>query len=111
MSTQHKLGNAAEKLAVDYLLILGFTILHRNWRHSRFENDIIAIKQEVLHFIEVKSLSNDQVIYPEQHVTTRKFQSLNKAASSFLSQHKIYGQVQFDVLSVTINKEGPVSVD
>ena len=48
-------GNLAEDTACGFLYDNGFTIIERNF-YSRFgEIDIIATKDEVFHFIEVKS--------------------------------------------------------
>lgn len=95
----------AEKLSQGFLKVEGFTILHHNFRHSHCEIDIIATKDDILHFIEVKSLSSSDQVYPEVHVTHKKFQSLKKAARQFLFQHKGYKQIQFDVLSVVLKKD------
>lgn len=95
-------GTNAEKLAMDWLIEKRYEIIATNWRYARFEIDIIATQENILHFIEVKSLSTDEVVNPEVHVTKKKFQSLKKAASAFLSQHKKYSHVQFDVLSITM---------
>ncbi len=48
-------GNIAEDKACEFLLEKGFVLVERNF-YSRFgEVDIIAFKEDVLHFIEVKS--------------------------------------------------------
>ena len=48
-------GNYAEDLATSYLEELGYIVVVRNF-YSRFgELDIIAEKEDVLHFVEVKS--------------------------------------------------------
>jgi putative endonuclease len=48
-------GDIAEELACGFLLERGFFIVERNF-YSRFgEIDIIASKDDTLHFIEVKS--------------------------------------------------------
>ncbi|MEA1892504.1 MAG: YraN family protein, partial [Campylobacterota bacterium] len=48
-------GNLAEEKACTFLYSNGFTVVEQNF-YSRFgEIDIIATKDEVLHFIEVKS--------------------------------------------------------
>lgn len=102
MSAHHETGIQAEHQAALHLISIGYSILHRNYRHSRFEIDIIATKDEILHFIEAKSLSTDEIVAPEVHVTSKKFQSLKKAASNFLSKNPKYKHVQFDVLSIVM---------
>ncbi len=94
-----------ENLSAAFLSTNGYVIIHRNWHHSRYEIDIIATKDDTLHFIEVKSVSSDEQVYPENHVTSKKFLSIKKRRVRFLAQHKRYKHVQFDVLSVVIKKE------
>ena len=52
MAEHNEIGDNAEQLAAEYLLAKKYTILNRNYRHSRFEIDIIATKNDTLHFID-----------------------------------------------------------
>lgn len=95
-------------MAEEYLLAKGYQILHRNWRHSHYEIDVIAIKNGVLHFVEVKARSSQTFGLPEEGVTKKKFQSLLNAADEFLFQHQQYKHVQYDILSIsTFNNKTP----
>lgn len=105
MASHNQLGKEAEQMAVSYLTQKGYEILHCNWRHSRYEIDIIAIKNELLRIIEVKSLKSSQLRYPEESVTKKKFKYLLRAADEFLFQNQQYRQVQFDILSIVLNRE------
>ena len=100
------MGKSGEDLAESYLKTLGYTILHRNWRHSHYEIDIIALKNEVLHFVEVKMRSSPKYGLPEDAVTKRKFKSLLNAADEFLYQHPQYRHVQYDIVAITKTKAG-----
>ncbi len=103
MASHNKLGKEAEQMAVNYLTNKGYQILHCNWRYSRYEIDIIAIKNELLRIIEVKSLKSSDLRHPEESVTKKKFRFLLKAADEFLFQNQQYRHVQFDILSIVIN--------
>lgn len=107
MATHNEMGREAEELAVNFLNENGFEILHRNWRYSHYEIDIIARKDELLHFIEVKARNDSPAGYPEINVTKKKFRFLLRAADEFLYQNPGYRHVQFNVLSITLfkNKE------
>lgn len=105
MALHNEFGKEAEEMAVNYLVKNGYEILHRNWRHSHFEIDIIAKKNELLRIVEVKALKSPNVSYPEQAVTKKKFKHLLKAADEYLFQNQQYKHVQFDILSITINAE------
>jgi putative endonuclease len=107
MAVHNQLGKKGEQMAEEYLLRNGYEILHRNWRHSHYEIDLIAVKKEMLHFVEVKLRSSKKYGLPEQNVKKKKFQSLLHAADEFLFKNRQYRHVQYDILSinVAVNKE------
>jgi putative endonuclease len=104
MARHNDTGRQGETLAAAYLTRLGFQILHCNWRYSRYEIDIIALKNGVLHFVEVKSRSTTNYGLPEDGVTKKKFNSLLQAADEFLFQNPAYRHVQYDILSISTAK-------
>ena len=84
MALNNQLGKQGEEIAEKYLLQHGYEILHRNWRHSHYEIDIIAKKNEVVHFVEVKLRSSKIFGFPEESVNRKKFRFLLQAADEFL---------------------------
>lgn len=100
MAQQNLLGKQGEDLAESFLTQKGFTVLHRNWRHSHYEIDIIAEKGKVLHFVEVKLRSYKAFGMPEESVTKKKMKFLMQAADQFLYKHPQYKHIQFDILSI-----------
>ena len=108
MATHIDFGKLGEKLAVDFLIDKGYTILHHNWRHSYYEIDIVAFKDEVPHFIEVKTRSSNEFGEPEESVSKKKIRFLLQAADEFLFKNPQYTNFQIDILSITIrNQEDP----
>ena len=105
MASHIDFGKLGEQLAEDFLLQKGFTILHRNWRHSHYEIDIVAFKNNMPHFIEVKTRSSKQFGEPEESVTKKKIRFLLQAADQFLYQHPEYRNFQIDILSITMHSE------
>ncbi len=99
-------GREGEVLAIAYLQGKGYEILHHNWRHSHWEVDIIASKGKWLHFVEVKTRRTKQFGYPEEAVTQKKFKHLQQAAEEFLYQNPHWQQIQFDILSISLGKDG-----
>lgn len=102
MASHNELGKKGEELAKDYLLRNGYVILHTNWRHSYYEIDIIALKQNKLHFIEVKTRRSAAHGHPEESVTKRKFKYLQQAADEYLHMYPEYKWIQYDILSIII---------
>lgn len=108
MAVHNTLGKKGEQMAEDYLKEKGYAILHRNWRYSHYEIDIIALKETVLRFIEVKIRSSKVFGFPEGAVTKKKFGALIKGADEYLYRHPQYRHIQFDILSINIYKNNPV---
>lgn len=107
MAAHNQLGKAGEAMAVKFFTKKGYLIVCRNWRYGRHEIDIIATKDNKLHFIEVKTRSSSRYGYPEESVTAKKFASLKAAADAYLFQHPGYKWIQYDVLSITLHKNRP----
>lgn len=106
MASHNELGKEGEELAAQWLIAKGYTLLHRNWRHSYHEIDIIATKGKFLHFIEVKARKASSLGNPEDSVTKKKFKHLQKAANEFLFLNPEYKWIQYDILSITIQRSG-----
>lgn len=108
MAQHNNTGNQGEAMAAGYLTSKGFTLLHRNWRHSHWEVDIIAAKGEVLHFIEVKTRRTKKFGHPEESVSKQKIRNLINASEEYLQQYPQWKRIQFDILAITILKNEPV---
>src|SRR3954471_21723389 len=76
MSKHSEIGVKGEQIAADYLLNKGYTVLHRNWRSKRKEIDIIAVKDDILAIVEIKTRSRSDLSFPEETVTHKKQQYL-----------------------------------
>ena len=108
MAHHNQTGTTGEVMAVHYFADNGFTLLHQNWRHSHWEVDIIAAKENILHFIEVKTRRTKKFGHPEEAVSKKKIQNLINASEEFLYQFPQWKRIQFDILSITIIKNEPV---
>jgi putative endonuclease len=92
-------GDIAEERACRYLRQNGFDIVDRNV-YSRFgEIDIIALKDETLHFVEVKSGSEYEKAI--QNITPKKLQRFLLTVETYLQKHKLDLPYSIDALSVT----------
>ncbi|WP_152183301.1 YraN family protein [Sulfurimonas indica] len=91
-------GNIAEDKACSYLLENGYEIVERNV-YSRFgEIDIIASKDEVLHFVEVKSGESYELAI--QNITPSKLSKLIKTANVYMKKNGYSGDYSFDAVVV-----------
>jgi putative endonuclease len=92
-------GNLAEDLACSYLLEHGFSIVERNF-YSRFgEVDIIALKDEILHFVEVKSGEDYELAI--QNITPQKLSRIIKTVDVYLKKNSLELDYMIDALVVT----------
>ena len=88
MGSSKDFGAKSENIAVDFLQNRGFAIVDRNFYASRFgEIDIIAKKDNVLHFIEVKSARKS--FEPIYNITPNKLNKLIKSANYYLKAKKL----------------------
>ena len=104
MNTNKETGKFGEDLAVDWLVARGDRILHRNWRYSYFEIDIIAMRKDILCFIEVKTRRSLFYGLPEEAVTTSKIKRLMCAGSAYQLKHPGILRIQYDILSIVLGK-------
>jgi len=102
MAKHLETGKEGEEMAAAWLLEQGFTILHRNWKHSYFELDVIAEKEDILHFIEVKTRTTDTYGHPEEGVTAKKLERLMNAGEEFLNMYPVWERIQYDILSIRL---------
>ena len=108
MAEHNLFGKEGEQLAEAYLIEKGYQILHRNWKYSFYEIDIIALKNSILHIVEVKIRSSNVFGLPEEAVTKKKFRRLLNAADEFLFQHPEYRHVQYDILAINKYRNEPI---
>ena len=101
-------GLLGEQLALEYFSQQGYQLIEKNWRHSHWEVDIIVARQNILHFIEVKTRRTKNFGLPEDQVNKKKIQNLINAAEEYLHQHPEWKRIQFDILAISILKNKPV---
>jgi putative endonuclease len=85
-------GRKAETAARVYLEMRGFKIIEQNWRRPRAEIDIIASKDGVIHFIEVKYRFNDEQGGGLEAITPTKLKQMRRAAWFWTEETKWHGE-------------------
>ncbi len=99
MSTKQD-GDWGEALAAEYLEARGCRIVEKEWRCRFGEIDLIAEKDGMLLFVEVKLRTNLQYGMPREYVTAKKQEKLRAAALLYLSMHGLDVPTRFDVAEV-----------
>lgn len=108
MARHNHTGTIGEELGTGYLSQQGYQVLARNWRHAHWEVDIIATKDTVLHFMEIKTRRTKNFGHPEETVGRKKVQNLINAAEQYLFLHPEWQRIQFNILSILITRGAPV---
>jgi putative endonuclease len=103
MARHNQLGKKGEEIAAGYLRGKGYIILDRNWRHEKDEIDIIALEDEVVVIVEVKTRGTDFFGEPEEAVDNRKQQYLVRASEAYLIEKNLEKEIRFDIISIIIN--------
>jgi len=109
---QRQLGAFGEKIAIKYLQGKGYKILDKNFFKKEVlgprtgEVDIIAKKEDVISFVEVKTLRNlITLIEPEEKINFFKKKKLIKTAQAWLLKNRISldAKWQIDIISIKID--------
>ena len=104
------IGNLGERAAVKYLRKNGYKILKRNYTALGYEIDIIARRENITAFIEVKARDIKHIGHkearPGSSVTPEKQRKIIKAASYYSSHHPSDTRLRLDVIEVYLEECG-----
>jgi len=107
MIEPHQLGKLGEDLAVDYLTNKGYQILERNWHSGHKEIDIVALIDDVLAIVEVKTRKSDDYGEPDIAVGINKQRLLIWAADAYVRHKNLNVDVRFDIISIVFTDGEP----
>jgi putative endonuclease len=105
VSDKIKKGKEGEDMAARFLVEKGFEIIERNYRHKRYEIDLIVKKDNWLVFVEVKLRSSDAFGYPEDFVDYKKAKNVIDGAEQYTYENNWQGNVRFDIVSIRLLKD------
>ena len=98
------IGFYGEDLSANFLEKEGYSILEKNFNCSSGEIDIIAMKDEIISFIEVKSRFSNSFGNPKESVTCFKQGRIINVAKYYLHIKKLYNYyIRFDVIEVNFH--------
>lgn len=103
--SRKSLGSYGEDAAVEYILSQGCEVLCRNFRCRFGEIDIIAKKDDVFIFIEVKTRRSIGAGFPVEAVNYTKQQKIISTARVYLCDKEDYS-ARFDVIEVYVGSYG-----
>lgn len=105
------LGQRGEAAAARYLRRLGYKILARSDRFGPGELDLVALDDETIVFVEVKTRESAAVSHPVDAVDEQKQRRLTRLAVTFLKRYGLLEcPARFDVIAITwpAKKRSPI---
>ncbi len=95
------LGRNGEKLAEKYLKKNGYSILETNYVCHYGEADIIASKNGVIVFVEVKTRTSDKFGLPKEAVDAKKQEKYRQICQCYFYEKRLGDvEVAFDVIEI-----------
>lgn len=102
-----KIGDLGENITCRFLVKRGFRILDRNYSKKWGEIDIVAEKDRILHFVEVKTVVSHETgkYRPEENVNHQKLKRLSRIIQTYLIDKNVsYETVwQIDIMAVFLD--------
>jgi putative endonuclease len=102
------LGKKGEDRACEFLEANGFTILERNFRLASGEADIIAEKDNVIYFVEVKTRRETDGV---EFYTKKQKDRLMNIAEAYLAKNNIDKEATISVLSIRGYPDGQCQIE
>lgn len=102
MITRKDKGQKGEDRASAFLKSRGFSLLERNFRSPMGEIDIIALKDDTLVFVEVRTRHSLSKGTPAQSITIYKKRRIVKTAQFYIKCNMQYSQMsmRFDFIGI-----------
>lgn len=105
VQTSCEKGKEGEQRASIYLIEKEYSILERNWRTKIGEIDIIALKDDCLVFVEVKTIPKGNTDTLAVLLNARKKEKILKTAKHYLQINRQYSNyyIRFDVIILDLS--------
>jgi uncharacterized protein (TIGR00252 family) len=94
-------GKKAESRVADYLKKSGFKVITKNWRTKVCEIDVVAKKDNVVYFVEVKYRSSEKQGGGLDYITSKKLKQLHFAAQIWNQQNQWEGDYRILAAAVS----------
>ncbi len=113
LGKRNQIGAWGEEIAAGAIIRRGMTILETNYLKKWGEIDIVAREKDILHFVEVKTVSYEtkprlqwaishETWRPEDNVHRAKLLRLSRTIATWIAEHRYTGNWQIDVAVVRL---------
>jgi len=111
-SRSQKTGEIGEHLAARYLISKGYKVIERNYTKKWGEIDIVAKKNKILYFFEVKTLQRDLSLgltktdySPLENVSGEKLRRFGRCVQTYMLEQKTGDTAwEFGVIAVLLDQ-------
>lgn len=100
------LGAYGEQAAARYLRNNGYEVLSANFRTRVGELDVIAKKDGVIHFVEVKTRTEGTMLPPSAAVGHYKRRNIEDSAAIYMKTYNLKMKKRFDIIEVITTPNG-----
>lgn len=104
---KQKVGKLGEDIASRFLAKRGYSILDRNYLKKTGEIDIVCAKDNMIYFVEVKSVSRENITNdsyrPEDNIHEAKIKRLSRTIEIYLAEKDIESDWEIIVVTVVID--------
>lgn len=94
-------GKIGEMIATKYLVDRGFKIICRNWTCHWGEIDLVAEKENILIFVEVKYRIRANNVHPSESINYYKRKSLQRSINLYLAKNSVSKSWRVDALCIS----------
>jgi putative endonuclease len=108
MQNNKNIGSKGEDIACEYLLSKGYKILNRNWIFNHKEVDVVAVKDNELVFVEMKTRNTDFFEDPYNCVSKRQQKCIIDVAEAYINKFDLDYEVRFDVVGIVTNEHNKI---
>lgn len=112
---KQRIGTIGEGIAARFLVKHGYSVIERNYLRKVGEIDIICFKDDVLYFVEVKTISQNNVSRetdsrgPEDNLHADKIRRIERAIAVYLDERQVDGDWELLGIMVRLNEADKVA--
>ena len=101
--THTSIGRKAEQVALNELRSQGYIVIKQNWRTRRCEIDLVALKNNIIYFVEVKYRQSTEHGSGLEYITKTKYKQMLFAAETWIAENNWDGDYRLAAIELTGN--------
>jgi putative endonuclease len=103
MAIHNIIGKKGEEIAERFLIKKQYQIVGKNWRYKKLELDLVALHDNILIVVEVKTRTTEFIENLNELISRKKQRLIIDAANAYLEINHLENEVRFDVIFIVMN--------